>query len=131
MTAHLIRISLGALAMLCCALVAGAVVSFLPFFEGQNGRDFQIPGTIMAGLMCVASTVLRGWLRWPVADLLASLISAEAIALGVISVFSGLVGSRLFDPANLRWLGTVSFFIVFPWLAGVLIGSLLRMKLIR
>jgi hypothetical protein len=85
----------------------------------------------MAGLMCAAATVLRGRLRWPLADLLASLVSAEAIALGVISVFSGLVGSHIVDPANLRWLGTVSFFIVFPWLAGVLIGSLLNAKLLR
>lgn len=123
MGAHLLRISLGVLAISLCAMAAGAMAAFVPMPHGLSGRDFRLPGGVMAGLICVVVTVLRGPLRWPAIDLLASLVSAEAIALWVIAIFSGLTGMHLFDPFNLRWLAMVSLFIAPPLLAGVLIGG--------
>jgi hypothetical protein len=123
MAAHLIRTSLGMLAMLLCAVVAGAIAAFVPISQDLHGSDYWLLGAIMAGLICAAATVLRSRLQWPVIDLMASLVSAEAFALCVIASFSGLTGLHLLDPFNRWWLGTVSLFIVSPWLAGVLIGG--------
>jgi hypothetical protein len=126
MTAHLIRISQGTLAIFLCALVAGALVAFVPLWPGLSGRDFRLPGAIMAVMLCSVAMVLCGRCRWPAIDLLASLAGAEAIALYVIALFSGLTGLHLFDPFNLWWLGTVSLFIAPPWLFGLLIGGFIR-----
>lgn len=126
MTAHLARTSLGTLAIFLCALATGAVFAFVPVPAGLNGRDFRLPGVIMAALTCAVAIVLYGRLRWPPIDLLASVVGAEAIALFIIGLFSGLTGFHLFDSFNLWWLGTGSLFIVPPWLAGLVIGGLLR-----
>ena len=125
-TAHLVRTSLGTLAMFLCALVAGAVAAFAPVLPALNGRDFRLPGVIMAASMCAVAVVLHSRLRWPSIDLLASLVGAEAVALCVIGLFSGLTGLHLIDPFNLWWLGAVSLYIVPPWLAGLVIGGLVR-----
>lgn len=125
-TAHLARIFQGALAMFLCALAVGAVISFVPVWPGHSGRDFRLPGAMMAVLFFVAGFVLRARFRWPVVDLLASLVCAEAIALCVIAGFSGgLALEDIFQTFNLWWLGTVSLFIAPPWLAGLAVGSLM------
>lgn len=112
--------------MFLCALVAGAVVAFVPIWPGLSGRDFRVPGGIMAALMCAVAIVLYGRLRWPAIDLLASLVGAEAVALCLIALFSGLTGFQLFDPFNLWWLGTISLFIVPAWLAGLFVSGFMR-----
>jgi hypothetical protein len=126
MTNHFVRASLATLAMFLCMLVAGAVVAFVPIWPGLSGRDFRVSGAIMAALICAVAIVLYGRLRWPAIDLLASLLGAETIALYVIAFFSGLTGFQLFDRFNLWWFGTISLFIVPPWLIGLLIGSFMR-----
>ncbi|MGJ7916469.1 hypothetical protein ACI48D_13465 [Massilia sp. LXY-6] len=126
MAAHLIRILLGILAMFLCAVAAGVLAAFVPIGEKPDGRGFQLPGTVMAGLICAVAMVLRSRRGWPVIDLVASLVGAEAVALCVIALFSGLTGRHLFDPFNWWWLGTISPFIVFPCLAGVIIGGFLQ-----
>lgn len=112
--------------MLLCAMAAGALAAFAPISQELSGRDFRLPGTIMAGLMFATAAILRSHRRWPAIDLLASLVLAEAFALCLTGLFSGLTGLHLLDPFNLRWLGSVSPFIVFPWLAGALLGGFLR-----
>lgn len=125
MTAHLVRALQGALAMLMCAILAGVLVAFVPIWPSLNGRDFRLPGTMIAVLIFAVAIVLRGKLRWPVVDLLASLVCVETITLLIIAFFSGLTLPNLFDSFNLRWLGSVSLYIAPPWLAGLFIGGLM------
>lgn len=121
MKTHIIHTVIATLAMILCAVAA----TFLPqLWQGMSGRDFRPWGVLMALLILLVAVVLRGCLRWPVSELLASLVCAEVFTLCVIAHFSGFTGLELFDPFNISWLGAMNMFIAVPWLVGLLGGSL-------
>ena len=122
MKTHIIHTLIGTLAMILCAVAA----SFLPaLWQGASGRDFRPWGAMMAILILLVAVVLRTGFRWPVVEFLASLFCAEVFTLCVIAHFSGFTWVEIFDRFNLRWLGSINVFFAVPWLAGLLVGSLL------
>jgi len=79
---------------------------------------------MLALLILLVAIVLRVGFRWPVSDLLASLVCSEIFTLFVIAHFSGFTWLELFDRFNLSWLGRMTIFIAGPWLGGLFLGSL-------
>jgi hypothetical protein len=122
MKTHIIHIIVATLLMILCAVVA----AFLPpLWQGVSGRDFRPQSAMMGILILLLAAVLRVWRRWPVVEFLGAVVCAELFTLCVIAHFSGFTWLELFDSFNLSWLGTMSVFIAVPWLAGLLVGSLL------
>src|SRR5580765_3592795 len=118
MKTHIIHTLIGTLAMILCAVAA----TFLPpLWQGVSGRDFRPWGTTLAISNLLVAVVLRTGFRWPVVELLASLVCGEIITLCVIAHFTGFTWLELFDRFNLSWLGTMSVFIAVPWLLGLLL----------
>jgi hypothetical protein len=121
MRTHVIHTLIATLAMILCAVAA----TFLPpLWQGVSGRDFRPWGTMMAILILMIAVVLRVGFRWPITELLASLVCAEVLTLCVIAHFTDFTWLELFDSFNLSWLDTMTMFIAVPWLAGLLVGSL-------
>lgn len=121
MKTHIIRTTIGMLAMILCAVTA----TFLPqLWQGVSGRDFRPWGAMVAILIFLVAVVLRAGFRWLVAELFASVVCAEVFTLCVIAHFTGFTWLEIFDRFNLSWLGTMSVFIAVPWMAGLLVGSL-------
>jgi hypothetical protein len=121
MKTHIIHTVIGTLAMILCAVAATLLP---PLWQGVSGRDFRPWGVLMALLILMVAVVLRVRFRWPVTELLASLLCAEVFTLCVIAHFTGFTWLELFDRFNLSWLATMSMFIAVPWLVGLLSGSL-------
>lgn len=121
MKTHVIHTFIATLAMILCAVAA----AFLPpLWQGVSGRDLRPLCTTMAMLILLVAFVLRVGFRWPVAELIASLVCAEVFTLCVIAYFTGFSWLELFHSFNLSWLGTMTIFIAGPWLAGLFVGSL-------
>lgn len=122
MKTHIIHIIVATLLMILCAVVA----AFLPpLWQGVSGRDFRPQSAMMGILILLLAAVLRVWRRWPVVEFFGAVVCAELFTLCVIAHFSGFTWLELFDSFNLSWLATMSVFIAVPWLAGLLVGSLL------
>jgi hypothetical protein len=112
----LMRVIVGTVAVVLSA-IAGQFIP--PLWEGI-GRDWSPAATNSAILILLLSILLRGWLRWSILQFVLILLAVEGITLLIISLFSGLF---LLDPFNLSWLGQISVFIAGPWLAGLVLGS--------
>lgn len=122
MKTHIIHIIVATILMILCTVVA----AFLPpLWQGVSGRDFRPQSAMMGILILLLAAVLRVWRRWPVVEFLGAVVCAGLFTLCVIAHFSGFTWLELFDSFNLSWLGTMSAFIAVPWLAGLLVGSLL------
>jgi hypothetical protein len=119
MTVRIIHIVAATLLMILCAVAA---VLMPPLWRGVSSSGF--PPT-MALLLLVLASVLRAWRRWPLLDLISALVCAEFFTLSVIAQFTGFTWLALFDTFNLSNLRDISMFIAVPWLAGLVIGSML------
>jgi hypothetical protein len=119
MTVHIIHIVAATLLMILCAVAA---VLMPPLWQGLSGAGFP---PRMALLLLVLASVLRAWRRWPLLDLISALVCAEFFTLSVIAQFTGFTWLALFDTFNLSNLRDISMFIAVPWLAGLVIGSML------
>lgn len=122
MKTHIIHIIVATLLMVLCAVVAAF---FPPLWQGVSGRDFRPQAAMMGILMLMLAATLRAWRRWPVVEFLGAVVCAELLTLCVIAHFSGFTWLEIFNSFNLSWLATMSVFIAAPWLAGLLVGSLL------
>lgn len=111
MGVHLVRASLGTLAMLVRAVVAAAAIAFVPIPPLLGEKDLRVPGLLLAAVLCGVGFALKFWLRWPAVDLIASLVAAEILALCIIGLFSGMAGRQLFDAFNVWWLVHISAFV--------------------
>jgi hypothetical protein len=120
-----LRLIIANAAMFICT-VAG---SFLPeLWSGVSGRDFR-PQAVNAGiLILVVSFLLRYKFKWPIFEMLLSLVPTQFIILLCISYFSGFTGMSIFDEFNLGWLFFMDIFIGSPWIIGIFIGSIFLMK---
>jgi hypothetical protein len=115
-------------ATLCVVLIftaASLALFVLPApFEGQGGRDVVPQGITLAALLLLLPIILRVYLRWDVASLLAGLMLVEACILGLVGYYSG--SWNLLSSFNLNWIASVNLFVGAPWLAGIAVGSALR-----
>ena len=117
---HMFRTILSVIGMIICFLAG----SFLPLHLRIIGLRYLRPETAtMAILLFVFAVTLRIKFRWSLIDFLSGLLVAEVITLLVISFYNGY-GISLFHYGNLLWFFNLSIFIVSPWIAGLLLGSL-------
>ena len=79
----------------------------------------------MAVLSFLLALLLRRVLRWPLLELMLGIVWAPLVAYATIGPISGLPLPEGIGTLNQNTVLTLTLFLGFPWVFGVLSGSLL------